>query len=265
METLKALTEFYSGYDEDSRLLSRHGSVEYLTTMRYIGKYLRPGMRILEIGAATGRYSHALARQGYQVDAVELVEHNIRIFEQNTQPGENVMIRQGNAVDLKMFEDDTFDITLLLGPMYHLFAVEEQRKALEEAVRVTKPGGVVLAAYCGNEATMVQYCFGRGLIRDEHLRSLIDPVTFKASSDPAELFQLYRKEEIDALLDGMPVERLHYVGSDMATMYMRQTVDEMEDEVFDLYLRYHFSICERSDLVGASHHILDVLRKVTFQ
>lgn len=265
METLKALTEFYSGYDEDSRLLSRHGSVEYLTTMRYIGKYLRPGMRILEVGAATGRYSHALARQGYQVDAVELVEHNIRIFEQNTQPGENVMIRQGNAVDLKMFEDDTFDITLLLGPMYHLFTVEEQRKALEEAVRVTKPGGVVLAAYCGNEATMVQCCFGRGLIRDEHLRSLIDPVTFKASSDPAELFQLYRKEEIDALLDGMPVERLHYVGSDMATMYMRQTVDEMEDEVFDLYLQYHFSICERSDLVGASHHILDVLRKVTFQ
>ena len=66
--------------------------VEYLTTMRYIEKYLRPGMRILEIGAATGRYSHALARQGYRVDAVELVEHNIEIFKQNTKPGENITI-----------------------------------------------------------------------------------------------------------------------------------------------------------------------------
>lgn len=260
METLKALAQYYSGYDEDSRLLSRHGSVEYLTTMRYIKKYLKPGMRILEIGAATGRYSHSLARQGYRVDAVELLDHNIRIFMEKTQPGENVTVQQGNAKDLSVFEDQTFDITLLLGPMYHLFTVEEQKKALSEAIRVTKSGGILFAAYCGNEATMIQYCFGRGMIRDPHLRSLIDPVTFKASSDPAELFQLYRKEDIDALMEGFAVERLHYVGTDLATNYMRGEIDSMDDELYDLYLQYHFSICERCDLVGASHHILDVAR-----
>lgn len=80
METLKSLTDFYSNYDEEGRLRSQHGMVEFLTSMRYIDKYIKPGMRVLEIGAATGRYSHALAQQGYQVDAVELVEHNIRIF-----------------------------------------------------------------------------------------------------------------------------------------------------------------------------------------
>ena len=261
METLKALTEYYSGYDEEGRLLSRHGSVEYLTTMRYIEKYLMPGMRVLEIGAATGRYSHALARKGWQVDAVELVEHNIEIFKEKTQPGENVTIRQGNAKDLSFFDDETFDITLLLGPMYHLFTVEEQRQALSEAIRVTKKGGVVFAAYCGNEATMVQYCFGKGMIRDARLRSLIEPVTFKASSDPAELFQLYRREDIDELMEGFAVQRLHYVGVDMATNYMRPEIDAMDDELFGLYLQYHFAICERSDLVGASHHILDVFRK----
>lgn len=261
METLKALTEYYSNYDEEGRLLSRHGSVEYLTTMRYIKKYGKPGMRILEIGAATGRYSHALARMGYRVDAVELIEHNIRIFREKTQPGENVTIRQGNAKDLSFFGDETFDMTLLLGPMYHLFTVEEQKQALSEAIRVTKPGGLIYAAYCGNEATMIQYCFGRGMIREQRYRDLIDPVTFKASSDPAELFQLYRREDIDALLKEFDVERLHYVGTDLATNYMRQTVDAMDDEVFDLYLKYHFSICERPDLVGASHHMLDILRK----
>lgn len=261
MEVLELLTHYYSGYDEESRLLSRHGSVEYLTTMRYIEKYLRPGMRVLEIGAATGRYSHALARQGYQVDAVELVQHNIDIFEKNTQPGENVTVRQGNAMDLHCFEQDTFDITLLLGPMYHLFAVEDQKKALAEAIRVTKPGGVIFAAYCGNEATMIQFCFGKGMLKEQRYQDLVDPVTFKASSDPAELFELYRKEDIDALMDGFPVTRLHYVGTDMATNYMRSTVDEMDDELFGLYLKYHFSICERCDCVGTSHHILDVFRK----
>ena len=58
------------------------------------------------------------------------------------------------------------------------------------------------------------------------------------------------------------VERLHYVGTDMATNYMREVIDVMDDELFGLYLRYHFAICERADCVGTSHHILDVFRKL---
>ena len=100
-------------------------------------------MRIAEIGAGTGRYSHALAQEGYQVDAVELVEHNIGIFNQMTQEGEKVTIQQGNAKDLYFFADESYDITLLLGPMYHLYTEEDQLKALSEAIRITP------AALCG--------------------------------------------------------------------------------------------------------------------
>lgn len=110
--------------------------------MRYIGKYIRPGSRVLEIGAGTGRYSHALACQGYAVDAVELVAHNIEIFHQNTQSDEKVTILQGNAMDLSTFPDDTYDITLLLGPLYHLYSKEDKRQALREAIRVTKQGDI---------------------------------------------------------------------------------------------------------------------------
>lgn len=262
MNTFEALTNFYSNYDEEGRLLSKHGQVEFLTTMRYIQKYLRPGMRVLEIGAATGRYSHTLARQGYRVDAVELVQHNIDIFNTLTQPGEKIAIRQGNAKDLSCFEDDTFDMTLLLGPMYHLFTVEDQLQALSEAIRVTKKGGIICAAYCGNDATMVQYCFGRGMLKEQRYKDLVDFKTFKASSDPAELFQLYRREDIDALMENFSAERLHFIGTDMATNYMRSCIDEMDDEFFQIYLKYHFTICERADMVGASHHFLDVFRKL---
>lgn len=262
METLKALTEYYSSYDEEGRLLSRHGQVEFLTTMRYVERYLHPGMRILEIGAATGRYTHTLARQGYRVDAVELVQHNIDIFHSLTQPGENISIRQGNAKDLHFFEDEAFDMTLLLGPMYHLFTQEEQLQALSEAIRVTKTGGIVMVAYCGNDATMVQYCFGRGMLKLQRYRDLVDFSTFKASSDPAELFQLYRREDIDDLMRNFRAERLHFVGTDMATNYIRDVIDEMDDDFFQMYLQYHFTICERKDMVGTSHHFLDILRKM---
>ena len=80
-------------------------------------------------------------------DAVELLEHNIEIFRRNTLPGETVTVTQGNAVDLSAFAGETYDITLLLGPMYHLFTREEQLAALREVVRVTKKGGIVVAAY----------------------------------------------------------------------------------------------------------------------
>ena len=151
MEENRYLSSYYENYDEDNRLASRYGAVEYITTMKYVEKYLRPGMRIIEIGAATGRYSHALARMGYHVDAVELLEHNIEIFNQNTLEGENITVTQSNAMDLSAFESDTYDVSLLLGPMYHLYNTEDKHKALSEAVRVTKKGGIVLAVYCMSE------------------------------------------------------------------------------------------------------------------
>ena len=261
METLQALTQYYSGYDEDGRLTSRHGAVEFLTTLRYIEKYLRPGMRILEIGAGTGRYSHYFARQGYRVDAVELVEHNILVFKANTQPGENININQGNATDLSSFGDSTYDITLLLGPMYHLFTKEDKLQALSEAIRVTKPGGIIFVAYCGNDATILQFCFARGMLKDDRYRQLIDPVTFKACSDPAELFELHRPEEIDALRDHFAVTPLHLVASDGSAHYLRPVLEEMDEELYQQYLQYHFATCERRDMLGYSNHYLDIFRK----
>ena len=261
METLRALTAYYNSYDENGRLCSRRGMVEYLTTLRYIEKYLLPGMRILEIGAGTGRYSHHFAQLGYRVDAVELVEHNIEIFKQNTKPGENITITQGNAKDLRGFCDDTYDITLLLGPMYHLFTEEEKLQALSEAVRVTKRNGVIFSAYCMGDASVLLYGFVRGEIHNIINKCMLDPVTFKTFSKPWDLFELHRKENIDALRSNFNVTQLHFLATDGYANHMRQTLDEMDEDTFQLFLRYHFATCERIDMIGYSNHTLDVFRK----
>lgn len=262
MNTFESLTSYYNAKNEHDRLGSRHGSVEFLTTIHYVEKYLFSGAHILEIGAATGRYSHYFAKKGFKVDAVELIEHNIEVFNSLTQPGEDISVTQGNALDLSFIADETYDVTLLLGPMYHLYTVGEQLKALGEAIRVTKKNGIIFVAYCNNDMTMYQYCFIRSMVKQELDRGMIDPVTFKLFSTPEEVFQMHRKFEVDELMKNFNVKRLHYVGTDMLTRLMDQTIDSMDDEIFDIYMRYHLSICEREDMVGVTNHMLDVFRKI---
>ena len=261
METTPYLTEFYSQIAEDERLTSQHGLVEFLTTMRFIEKHLAPNSKIIEIGAGTGRYSHTLARQGYAVDAVELVQGNIDVFNQHTQPGENITVAQGNALDLSAFPDDCYDITLVLGPLYHLFTTKDKLQALSEALRITKPGGVVFVAYCLADASIINYGFRSGHIGELIEKGMLETESFKAFSHPWDIFELHRKEDIDALMTNFSVNRLHYVATDGFTNHMRETVEAMDKATFDLYLKYHFTICERADMVGLSHHVLDIFRK----
>ena len=261
MERMEAIVNYYSSHNEDGRLRTRRGSVEFLTTVHYVERYLKPGMRILEIGAGTGRYSHYFAQNGYDVDAVELVEHNIEVFRANTQPGECVTITQGDALNLAHIPDARYDVTLLLGPMYHLYTEPEQKRALAEAIRVTKAGGMVFAAYCNSDMTMLQYCFGRGMIHESLAQNKIDTTTYKLYSLPEDVFQMYRKEDVDALMRDFPAKRLHYVGTDMLTRMMTECVDAMDDATFSVYMQYTLSICERPDMIGASNHMLDIFRK----
>lgn len=254
------IKDYYNNYDEENRLSSRHGMIEFITTMNYIEKYLTPNAKIIEIGTGTGRYSHTLAQKGYTVDAVELVEHNIEIFKQNTTTNEKITITQGNATDLSGFGSDCYDITLLLGPMYHLFNYEEQIKALSEAVRVTKQGGIIFSAYCMGDATLLTYGF-MGNHLDEIIKDCNLDDSFSKFANPWGIFQLYRIEDIKALRSKLSVEALHIVGTDGYANHMRETLEKMDERTYKLFLKYHLATCERTELIGLSHHTLDIFRK----
>ena len=78
----------YRVFREETRLTwSQAARVEFLTTLRYLEKYLRPGAKLLDVGAGAGEYSLHFARQGYSVDAVELAEANVAAFQKRIEPG----------------------------------------------------------------------------------------------------------------------------------------------------------------------------------
>ena len=262
MQNNDYLINYYNEYDEEGRLENnRIGRVEYLTTRRYIDPLLSDDCRIAEIGAGTGRYSVTLSKEGYDVTAVELVQHNLELLKSKLDGSENIKTYLGNALDLNMLEDNTYDITLLLGPMYHLYSDEDKITALKEAVRITKPGGHILVAYCMNEATVIQYVFGCDKLKSiMELNMLTDD--WKCISEPKDLFEMVRVEDIERLNAAVPVERIKLVATDGASRYIRDHLDSFDDETFEKWLSYHFATCERQDLIGATNHSLDILRKL---
>ena len=257
----KELEQYYNKFCEDKRLTRRHGNVEYVTSMKYIHKYLEDmpkKAKILDIGAGTGRYSVALANEGYDVTAVELVKYNLGILKQK---GSSVKAYQGTALNLKRFEDNTFDLTLLFGPMYHLCSMEDKQKVLSEAVRVTRTGGIILVAYCMNEYSILTYGF-----KQNHMKELMEQGkvsdTFRVIPSKDDLYDYVRLEDIEEINRSTNVERIQIISADGPANHMRQILNAMDEETYELFIQYHLATCERPELLGACEHTVDILRKI---
>jgi hypothetical protein len=145
-----------------------------------------------------------------------------------------------------------------------MFTVEVKRQTISEALRVTKPGGVIFAACCMSDASLMEGGFKNNHfnIVDFIEKGYINNETFETRSEPDLVFEIVRKEQIDTTMSAFDVERLHFVATDLYTLHMREETEAMDEDDFALYLRYHFSVCKRPDMHGLSHHTLDIFRKV---
>lgn len=259
-ERTRILSEYYNdGLNEEKRLSKdKAHSVEYLTTKKYIEKYLKKGDRILELGAGTGTYSLYYAALGYKVNAIEFVEGNLSILKSKITDNMDIVAEQGDAIDLSRFDDNTFDVTLVLGPLYHLYTDEDIRKAIDEAIRVTKKDGFIYLAYLTSDSVFVNYCLKKHHLLDN---DLFDKKNFKLFNKPEEVFSVFYIEEFKNLMNNYNVEYLHNIATDGITGPLREFVNELNDAEFNVWLNYHYATCEREDLQGYSNHMLYICKK----
>ncbi len=252
---LSNIEKHYNKHPEDLRLLRRHGIVEFETTMHHLHRFLRPGFRLLDIGAGTGRYTSALMAEGYDVKAVELVSRNIDVFLKR-EPTADVV--QGDARNMPFIPTASADITLLLGPLYHLIGDEEKLKALAEAKRVTKPGGLIFVAYLMNEYSILSYCFDEDRIGGLMERGAIDE-DYHIKADKDELYDYVRLDDINRLDREAGLQRVTIFSPDGPSDYMRTRLNQMSDDTFARFIDYQKRVSERADLMGAGSHVVDVV------
>ena len=257
---ISLLEDYYSHFDEDHRLKTKHGQVEFITAIKYIKEVLDEDLskKILDIGAGTGAYSCFFDALGYNVTALELVSYNIEVFKKKNS---NVNIIQGNALDISVFEDNSFDVTLLFGPMYHLLDDNDKIKALKVAKRVTKNNGVILVSYYMNEYAIITYGFVKKNILDAKKNHQIDE-TYHMNNLPEDLYSMVRLDDIDNFNKEVGLQRIKIVGQDGPSNYIRTTLNSLSKEEFDEFVSYHLATCERYELLGANSHVLDILKVI---
>ncbi len=254
------LSSFYGQYDEDGRTTrSRHGQLEFCTTMSYIHRYAAPGSKILEVGAGTGRYSIALAKEGMDVTAVELVENNLAVLRENSKELKNLESYQGDATDLSRFSDDSFDVTLFFGPMYHLYEADEVSRAIDEAIRVTKPGGVIMFAFISVFAIMYANYFYGNWSAGQKMNFTEE---YKVRHFKEQLFTGYDITEFEELFQNKPVEWITTAGVDGLLEPIEKRSDfSLTDEDFKKLADWYLAFSEKRELLGTTNHLLYICRK----
>ena len=192
------LEKYYNKFNEEKRLKSRHGQVEFITSMKYIHKYLpkreHGQVKILDVGSRNRALQCCACRRRVRCDggrAGEIQSGN------SEKKNSSVKAYQGNALKLSRFPDKEFDLIILFEPMYHLYTKEDKVKALMEAKRVLKDEGTILVAYTMNEYSVLVYGF-----RENHIQECLEngklDANYRVCPSPEDLYDYVRLEDIDS-------------------------------------------------------------------
>ena len=179
-DSMDKVIKHYNNYDEQARLSSVLGQIEYERTQNIISRYIKsPPAKVLDVGGATGRYSCWLAYEGYEVHLVDPVLRHIEQARQASAAQPETPIAScilGDARQLE-FDDEIAEAVLLLGPLYHLLEVQDRDRSLMEAYRVLKPGGHVFAGAISRFASTIDGSH----ISGDHARRFTDGATSKSN------------------------------------------------------------------------------------
>ena len=267
IDDISDIKAFYQRQTENEHTRLERHQLEFDLTWRYLMRHLPASGKILEIGAATGRYTLELARLGYDITAVDLTATLLdlcreRVYAAGLQ--DRVRYVVADARDLGEIQAQDYDAVLLMGPLYHLVVEADRQLALRQALDKLNPGGVIFSAFISR--------FG---ILGDLLQNVPDWIEdqpevhclIEKGRDPNDYphggFRGYfaRAAELAPLHEALGVETIAVAGVEPGISADDASYNRLEGRQRELWLDLFDAVSTEGSTLGASRHLLYVGRK----
>jgi SAM-dependent methyltransferase len=242
--------------------------LEFETTLHFLEKYLPEKGLILDAGGGPGRYTVELAKRGYEVVLLDMTPANLTFAKRRIRRAKvknkvrNVV--EGTIVDLSRITDNEFDAVICLGgPLSHILDDQQRDKAINELIRVAKPGAPIFVSAMGRLSLLVQMLI---LFPEEiempHFTQIRDTGTYEGNRGFTAC-HFFLPEEFRAAFDNKGVEVLEMAGLEGISSNHRRKLNKLyKDEVrWNIWRETHLQTCTHPSVVGTSEHMLIVARK----
>ncbi len=266
--SMKNIIDFYQNYDEESRLTTGKAKrIEFVTTTHLLNNHIQSNHKIIELGAGTGVYSFYYAAKGCHVVATDISPRHIEIIKQKLNQVEDKLqldAKVANAIDLSEFENESHDVVLCLGPMYHLTEAKDRLQCIEECKRVLKKGGLLAVAYL-NKHFAINYVMKK---KNHHItHKFIDKIldTGVIRTGEKECFWtdafFTNQDEIESFIASFDLEIIDHVATDGVSPMLNDAIDCISEEQYNAWIYYHLKSCRDKSIMGLSNHGLLLARK----
>jgi S-adenosylmethionine-dependent methyltransferase len=271
---LENLGEVQAFYDKNAQnewdRLDRHRT-EFAVTLRALKDYL-PHLpaAVLDVGGGPGRYSIALAKLGHRVTLLDLSEGCLQLAQTKAkEEGVNLTgCLRGNAIDLHRFKDGSFDVVLLMGPLYHLLDMDGRDRAVKETHRVLKQNGLVFASFITRYAPLrwsaksepEWLSQGKELLETGVWRPSTTGIPSRARVGFTSSYFAH-PTEIRPLMKRNGFQDLDLIGCEGAVSMIEEKINELKGDEFDFWVDLNYRLGKDPSLHGAAEHLLYIGRK----
>ena len=267
MDDLSDVRDLYNGaWDVEADRLARH-QLEADLTWRYIDECVSEASNVLEVGFGTGYYTFGLARRGHRVTAIDLSDEFARRCQSMAEKlgfAESINFQVGDARQMDAVESEEFDAVLLMGPLYHLVLEEDRLRALREAFRCLRPGGIILSSLISRFAVLADQIKKNpnwiddqervwSHIREGHRPDYVPRVGFRG--------YFVRTDEIAPLHQSAGFEMVKMAGVEPVISTDDESYNQLEGKRRELWLDLLYHVSGEESMIAGSRHILYVGRR----
>lgn len=265
-KSMNYVVDSYENYKEENRLTTNNArKIEFITTTRVLDEVVKSKCKILDCAAGTGIYAFWLADKGHEVTATDITPRHVEIINQTLKTKDySMMTAVLDATDMSMFEDESFDVVLNMGPFYHLTTQAQREKCLKECLRVLKKGGLLVTAYIPRYYVFQFVATTDTNFLDAKLaKQLIETGVLKHDDEKCFWTDTYysSKEEMENIYSNHNLKIVDHFAQDGLAPLLSSKVDSWDEEHFKTWCDYHYSVCREASVLGASNHVIIIGEK----